>query len=75
MKVRHFKPGDVTKDVWCGDLVTECEFIRYLAQGSMLFYDRTFKCFRRAFWDTSLPDGEPILNGWDCDTSSSRYLS
>ena len=73
-----FKPGDVTEDVWSGDIVNECEFIRYLDHGMMLFYSRTTKCFVRAFWETwDDEDGEKpevILNGWECAESPSKFI-
>lgn len=78
MKARlpHFKPGDITEDVWSGDIVTKCEFIRYLDHGMMLFYNGTTKCFVRAFWEAVDDDEEVItlLNGWDCSSTVSEYI-
>jgi hypothetical protein len=73
---RHFKPGDHTANVWSGDIVTDCEFIRPLDDGAMLFYDHTFRCFRRVFWtvlpDVGVYDGSFILNGWKCSDKPFR---
>lgn len=69
---RCFKPGDHTDRVWSGDIVTDCEFICSLDGGAMLFYDHTFRCFRRAFWEV-LPDDETfVLNGWKCSDKPFR---
>lgn len=59
-----FKRGDVTKEVWAGDLVCECEYIDNLGEGRMRFYDRTSKCFRCVFWEYDDKDKKFILNGW-----------
>lgn len=45
----EFKIGEKTKEIWAGDLVTECEFLAKLGNGQMLFYDIEYKCFRRVF--------------------------
>lgn len=78
MRPRIFKPGKITKDVWIGDIVSECEYIRPLGRGVHLFYDRTFECFRRAFWDVvwnigSHPKPTLILNG--CETRATPFTS
>lgn len=67
-----FEVGDKTKDIWSGDLVSECVFLANIGQGRMLFYDETFKCFRRVFIE--MCDGEPCLNGWDCASKPSKLL-
>lgn len=64
MTATSFKPGQKTNKVWCGDIVTKCTFIRPLTNGGLLFWDETFKCFRRAYWEEL--DGDMILNGWTC---------
>ncbi len=66
-----FKKGDITDKVWAGDFVAKCEFIDYLPLGLMLFYDKTFKCFRRVYWEYY--DKKFILNGWDCASSPSKF--
>jgi len=71
-KLFDFRLGDKTKDVWAGDIVTECEYLGELGQGRMLFYDTRFKCFRRVFIE--MCDGEPILNGWDAASKPSKLL-
>ena len=62
-----FKIGDRTKSVWAGDIVSECEFLAYLDNGGMLFYDITFKIFRYVFWQAE-DNGKFILNGWKCSS-------
>jgi len=68
MRARTFKPGDMTNEVWSGDVVTDCEYIRSLGRGAHLFYDHTILCFRRVFWDVyATKAGHPsfVLNGWE----------
>lgn len=60
----YFQLGDMTDRVWCGDIVTRCEFLRHLGDGRMLFRDHTFNCYRAAFWERL--NGEFVLNGWTC---------
>lgn len=67
-----FEIGEKTQDVWAGDLVIDCEYLGDLGQGRMLFYDTTFKCFRRVFIDVL--DGEPYMNGWDSASRPSKLL-
>jgi hypothetical protein len=67
-----FKIGDKTTDIWAGGLVSTCEYLGELGQGRMLFYDVTFKCFRRVFIEVN--DGEPMLNGWDAASRPSKLL-
>ena len=59
-----FNPGQRTKSVWCGDFVTDCEFISSLPKGGLLFWDHTCECFRRAHYEKVY--GEMVLNGWTC---------
>jgi hypothetical protein len=67
-----FEIGEKTQSVWCGDIVTTCEYLGDLGQGRMLFWDVTFRCFRRVFIEM---DGKtPILNGWDCASRPSKLL-
>lgn len=61
---KRFKFGDKTKEVYCGDIVAECEFITY-HHGALIFYDTTFKCFRRVFWLMDV-DRNYYMNGWTC---------
>jgi hypothetical protein len=68
-----FKLGDKTKDVWAGDIVTNCEYLGDLGQGRMLFYDTWFKCFRRVFIFVD-ENGEPYMNGWNCYSKPSKLL-
>lgn len=72
MKKFKFKLGNKTKDIWAGDLVTECEYLGELGQDRMLFYDTKFKCFRRVFIE--MTHGEPVLSGWDCADRPSKLL-
>lgn len=67
-----FKVGEVTEDIWSGDIVSKCEFLADLGEGHMLFYDTTFKCFRKTF--IAVDDGEPYLNGWNCDSKPSKLV-
>jgi hypothetical protein len=53
-----FEVGEQTKDIWCGDIVTTCEFLTNLGSGCMLFYDIKDKSFRKVFIEvdaTGLP--------------------
>ena len=68
-----FKIGDKTKDIWAGDLVSECEYLGNLKKGRMLFYDVTFKCFRSTFIEID-EDGKPYLDGWKCADRPSKLL-
>jgi hypothetical protein len=68
-----FNIGDITRDVWAGDIVSTCEYLGELGQGRMLFWDVTAKCFRRVFIAVH-DDGTPYMNGWDCDTRPSKLL-
>ena len=68
-----FKVGEVTEDVWSGDFVAKCEFLANLGQGQMLFYDTTFKCFRKVFIEVD-DDGKPYMNGWNCASKPSKLL-
>lgn len=69
--------GDMTRDVWSGDIVTDCEFIARVDTNAMLahtflFFDHTFNCFRRAFWEKV--DGQFVLNGWKCGKTVKELL-
>ena len=67
-----FKLGDKTKDIWSGDLVSECEFIADLGEGRMLFYDIKDQSFRRVFIEF---DGKrPYMNGWKCAKKPSELI-
>ncbi len=68
-----FKLGEKTRDVWCGDIVEECEFVCDYSQGRMIFYDIKSKCFRLAFYE-ECGYGKLILNGWKCASSISELL-
>ena len=67
-----FKLGDKTRDIWSGDIVSDCEYLADLGEGRMLFYDTTCKCFRRVFIDAT--DGILGLNGWKCTNKPSKLL-
>jgi hypothetical protein len=69
-----FKIGESTKDIWCGDLVTECEFLADLGQGQMLFYDIKGKSFRRVYIAVNEDDGEPYMDGWNCAKKPSELI-
>ena len=60
---KRFKKGDVTDEVWCGDIVTQCEFLAYLPDGNMLFFDKKFKC-NRIVKEVVGRDGVVYLDGW-----------
>lgn len=68
-----FEVGDKTRNIWSGDLVSECVFLANIGQGRMLFYDETFKCFRRVFIEVD-DDGRPYMNGWNCASKPSTLL-
>lgn len=68
-----FEVGESTEDIWCGDIVTRCEFLADLGQGQMLFYDVKDKCFRKVFIDVT-EDGEPYMNGWNCAGKPSKLI-
>lgn len=76
MKNKKFKftVGEKTTNIWCGDVVTECEFLADLESGQMLFYDVKSKCFRKVFIDVS-PEGEPYMNGWNCESKPSKLIN
>jgi hypothetical protein len=68
-----FKVGESTKDIWCGDIVTECEFLMDLGHGQMLFYDVKDKSFRKVFIEVN-DKGIPYMNGWDCASRPSKLI-
>lgn len=68
-----FKKEQVTDKVWAGDLVSKCEYIDDLGQGRMLFYDKTFKCFRCVYWEYDESSKKFILNGWVCGNSPHSF--
>lgn len=70
----HFEVGEITEDVWAGDFVSKCEFLADLGQGQMLFYDTTFKCFRKVFIAVDDEDNEPYMNGWACAGRPSKLV-
>lgn len=70
----RFKPGDKTRKIWAGDLVSECVFLQYLSEGKMLFYDLKFKCFRSVYWEKSDIGGIFTLNGWTVSSDPSDLL-
>ncbi len=72
-RIKRFKLGDVTDKVWAGDLIIYCEFISYLNDGSMIFYDTTSKCFRRAYLARN--GAELILDGWQCSQNLSGLIN
>lgn len=69
-----FKIGERTTDVWCGELVTTCEFLTNLGSGQMLFYDITNKCFRKVDIEFD-DDGVLFMNGWDCSQIPSKLIN
>ena len=71
--ISNFRLGDKTTEIWCGDIVSHCEFICNLGEGRMLFYDITFKCFRRVFPEFR-ENNEIILNGWNCSHRPSLLI-
>jgi len=71
---KEFKKGQVTKEVWSGELISECEYLDDLGQGRMLFYDRTSKCFRCVYWEYVELAGKFGLNGWTCAKSPSEFV-
>lgn len=58
MKIKHYKSGDIEDNIWVGDLVTTCEFVKYLPFGIMVFRDLSFGGLRTVYYEK---DG---LNGW-----------
>lgn len=64
MKLKEYKLGDITREVWSGDIVSDCEFLMKLKNGRLLFYDHLAKVFRSAYYEVF--ENELILNGWDC---------
>lgn len=76
MKSKKFKfeVGDLTEDIWCGDIVTKCEFLANLDHGQMLFYDVKYKSFRKVFIEVDEDTGKPYMNGWDCADRPSKLL-
>lgn len=66
------KIGDKTKEIWSGDIVTECEFLGHIDGGKMLFYDVDFKCFRAVYFE--IYEGNTILNGWTCAKKPSELI-
>lgn len=68
-----FKKGQITDKVWSGDIVTSCEYLDDLGQGRMLFFDKTFKCFRCVYWEYDVNDNKFYLNGWVCAGSPSSF--
>lgn len=69
-----FKLGDKTRNIWCGDLISECEFITNLGQGRMLFYDIDYKCFRLVFLESYDGGNTVRLNGWKAASSITEIL-
>jgi hypothetical protein len=68
-----FKLGQKTKDVWSGDLVSECVFLTDIGNKDMLFWDITFRCFRRVrIYKSS--SGKKYMSGWDCASEPSELL-
>lgn len=74
MKKFKFEVGEITEDVWSGDIVSKCEFLANLGQGQMLFYDTTAKCFRKVFIAVDEDSGEPYMDGWNCASKPSKLL-
>jgi hypothetical protein len=62
----QFKSGEKTKKIWCGDLVCNCEFIKDLEEGRMLFYDIDNDCFRLVYPEWDNREKTYLLNGWKC---------
>ena len=67
-----FKFGQITQEIWMGDLVSECEYLGELGEGRMLFYDKSYKCFRCVYWEKN-ENGEFVLNGWKCADAPSKF--
>lgn len=67
------KIGDKTKEIWSGDIVTECEFLGHIDGGRMLFYDTTLKCFRSVFFE--IDEGSMVLNGWKAASKPSELIN
>ena len=68
-----FEIGERTTDIWCGDDVTECEFIMSLPYGQMIFYDIKHKLFRRVYIAVD-HEGVPYMDGWTCSECPSKLL-
>ena len=68
-----FKVGEATENIWCGDIVTKCEFLADLGSGQMLFYDVNDKSFRKVFIEVD-DDGKPYMNVWNCASKPSKLL-
>jgi len=66
------KLGDKTKQVYSGEILTECEYICDLGRGRMLFYDTFFKCFRSVF--LRYYEGKIIMDGWECAPTPSQLI-
>lgn len=62
---KKFKYGDISKDIWCGDIVTTCQFIGNLKDGKMLWRDLESNCFRLVHWEDYA--GKIYMNGWKCE--------
>lgn len=63
-KLKKFKIGDITEEIWCGDIVTKCEFIKKLGLGLMLFKECDSGTYRLVYRER---DGS--LNGWNAFSS------
>ena len=72
MKTKNFKFGEKTTNIYSGDIVSTCEFVADLGKGRLLFWDVTFKCFRRT--KVRRGDGELYLDGWDCESRPSKFV-
>lgn len=70
MRGKTYKPGEITTDVWCGDLVVELEFIKYLSRGHLLFFNPESKRFHRAYYEVIGRDF--VLNGWESAVSPAQ---
>ena len=69
-----FEVGESTEDIWCGDIVTKCEFLANVGNGQMLFYDVMDKSFRKVFIEVDDHNGKPYMNGWNCASRPSKLL-
>jgi len=69
-----FKIGDITTQVWAGDLVHDCVFLAYLDNGGMLFYDLASEVFRYAFWQAE-ENGKFTLNGWKYNKNPAKLIN